>query len=153
ADVVLVRGLVVRPGAGRSDLGKACSVSEVQVEPDAAAVLPAGAATGSGGCNRERAGGAGEWSRGEAGGECAGSATRDVAGVAQAVSGPGADPGGGLRGLGGGAGRGRAAAVGRAGAAGLEALAMAWTQARRRLGESVVEVFEFASLVTGGELL
>jgi hypothetical protein len=37
--------------------------------------------------------------------------------------------------------------------AGLEALAMAWTQARRRLGESVVEVFEFASLVTGGELL
>ena len=37
--------------------------------------------------------------------------------------------------------------------AGLEALAMAWSQARRRLGESVVEVFEFASLVTGGELL
>ncbi|HKF74784.1 MAG TPA: hypothetical protein VKF59_01460 [Candidatus Dormibacteraeota bacterium] len=37
--------------------------------------------------------------------------------------------------------------------AGLEALAMAWTQARRRLGESVAEVLEFASLVTGGELL
>jgi hypothetical protein len=37
--------------------------------------------------------------------------------------------------------------------AGLEALAMAWTQARRRLGEGVVEVFEFASLITGGELL
>lgn len=37
--------------------------------------------------------------------------------------------------------------------AGLEALAMAWTQARRRLGERVVDVFEFASLVTGGELL
>lgn len=37
--------------------------------------------------------------------------------------------------------------------AGLEVLAMAWTQARRRLGENVVEVFEFASLVTGGELL
>ncbi len=35
----------------------------------------------------------------------------------------------------------------------LEALAVAWTQARRRLGEGVVEVFEFASLVTGGELL
>ena len=37
--------------------------------------------------------------------------------------------------------------------AGLEALAMAWTQARQRLGERVVGVFEFASLVSGGELL
>jgi transposase-like protein len=37
--------------------------------------------------------------------------------------------------------------------AGLEALAMAWTQARRRLGERVVGLFEFASLVSGGELL
>lgn len=37
--------------------------------------------------------------------------------------------------------------------AGLEALAMAWMQARRRLGEGVVGLFEFASLVSGGELL
>ncbi len=37
--------------------------------------------------------------------------------------------------------------------AGLEALAMAWTQARRRLGESVAEVFEFASLNAASEPL
>jgi hypothetical protein len=37
--------------------------------------------------------------------------------------------------------------------AGLEALGAAWHQARRRFGEEVAEVFEFASLVTSGELL
>lgn len=37
--------------------------------------------------------------------------------------------------------------------AGLEALAAAWGQARRRFGARVLAVFEFASLVTGGELL
>lgn len=37
--------------------------------------------------------------------------------------------------------------------AALEVLAASWTRARRRLGGGVVEVFEFASLVTGGELL
>lgn len=37
--------------------------------------------------------------------------------------------------------------------AGLEALGAAWWQARRRFGESVAGVFEFASLVSGGELL
>jgi hypothetical protein len=36
---------------------------------------------------------------------------------------------------------------------GLEALGAAWWQARRRFGESVAEVFEFASLISGGELL
>jgi transposase-like protein len=37
--------------------------------------------------------------------------------------------------------------------AGLEALGAAWWQARRRFGEAVPAVFEFASLVSGGELL
>jgi transposase-like protein len=37
--------------------------------------------------------------------------------------------------------------------AALEALAVSWAQARRRLGEGVVEPFAFASLITGGELL
>ncbi len=37
--------------------------------------------------------------------------------------------------------------------AGLEALGAAWCQARRRFGEGVAGVFEFASLVSGGELL
>ena len=37
--------------------------------------------------------------------------------------------------------------------AGLEALGAAWWQARRRFGESVAGVFDFASLVSGGELL
>jgi hypothetical protein len=37
--------------------------------------------------------------------------------------------------------------------AGLEALGAAWWQARRRFGGSVAEVFEFASLISGGELL
>lgn len=37
--------------------------------------------------------------------------------------------------------------------AGLEALGAAWWQARRRFGEAVPAVFEFASVVSGGELL
>jgi transposase-like protein len=37
--------------------------------------------------------------------------------------------------------------------AGLEALGAAWSQAQRRFGEGMVEVFEFASVITGGELL
>jgi transposase-like protein len=37
--------------------------------------------------------------------------------------------------------------------AGLEALRAAWWQARRRFGEAVPAVFEFASVVSGGELL
>jgi hypothetical protein len=37
--------------------------------------------------------------------------------------------------------------------AGLEALGAAWWQARERFGERLAEVFQFASLVTGGELL
>jgi hypothetical protein len=37
--------------------------------------------------------------------------------------------------------------------AGLEALGAAWWQARRRFGEVLPAVFEFANLVSGGELL
>jgi hypothetical protein len=37
--------------------------------------------------------------------------------------------------------------------AGLEALGAAWWQARRRFGRSMARIFEFASLVSGGELL
>ncbi|HEX6548638.1 MAG TPA: helix-turn-helix domain-containing protein [Candidatus Dormibacteraeota bacterium] len=37
--------------------------------------------------------------------------------------------------------------------AGLEALGAAWWQARRRFGEVMPAVFEFANLVSGGELL
>lgn len=37
--------------------------------------------------------------------------------------------------------------------AGLEALGAAWWQARRRFGDEVPAVFEFASVVSGGELL
>lgn len=76
--------------------------------------VPADTTTGSGGRDRRRAGGVGERSRDEAGGQRAGGAARPVAGVAEAVPGTGADAGGGLRGVGGGPGRDGDGAVERA---------------------------------------
>ncbi len=118
ADVVLVWELAVRARAGGPALGQACLVSEVRDEPDAVAVVPAGAAAGRSERDRRRAGGGGERSGDGTGSAGAGRAARDAARVAEAVPGSGADPNGRLRGTGGGLGRGGRGAVGRAGAGG-----------------------------------
>jgi len=152
-DDLLIGVLAVHADRGRAVLGETGEVHELRGEPRAAAVVRAGPASGRGAGGGAGAGGRGERSRDAAVGAGTGRAARDVAGVVAAISRSVADAVGGVSQpwrwpWAGWDQSCRESLSGR-----LEALGAAWWQARRRFGGEVPAVFEFANVVSGGELL